>query len=377
MPRFDLVVIGAGPGGYPAAIRAAQLGWRVAVVEKEDRLGGTCLRIGCIPSKALLESSELYESTRERLAEHGVRVGSVEVDLDAMHRRKSETVAGLARGVEGLLRKNRVERVRGHGSIAEPGRVMVRDGDKETPLETDRILIATGSKPGTIRGIEIDGELAGTSTEALAWPTVPERLVVIGAGAIGLELGSVWRRLGSKVVVLEFLDRILAGMDAEIATQALGLLRAQGLDIRLSKRVTAVRKLPNGKGGEVETDDGEVFGADRVLVAVGRVPNTEGLGLEKIGVELEPRGQIRVDDAFETSVPGIFAIGDVIRGPMLAHKAEEEGIACVERMITGYGHVSYDAIPNVVYTQPEVASVGKTEEDLEGAGIPYRKGTFP
>lgn len=379
MPRFDLVVIGAGPGGYPAAIRAAQLGWRVALVEKEERLGGTCLRVGCIPSKALLESSEHFEVAKKGLGAHGIHVERVTLDLAALQKRKSEAVAGLARGVDSLVRKNEIERVRGHARIAARDRVVVRHQNAdEMTLETDHILIATGSKAGGLAGMYIDGEFAGTSTEAIAWDAVPEHLVVIGAGAIGLELGSVWRRLGSQVTVLEYLDRILAGVDAEVAGVALEAFRAQGLEIHLSKRVTSIH--PPGEKettGRVETGDGKSFDADRVLVAVGRVPNTDGLGLEDVGVELERRGQVRVDESFETSVPGIFAIGDVIRGPMLAHKAEEEGIACVERLITGYGHVNYDAIPNVVYTQPEVAGVGKTEEELRAAEIPYRKGVFP
>lgn len=370
----DLVVIGAGPGGYVAAIRAAQLGLDVGCIEKEPALGGTCLRIGCIPSKALLESSELFFEAKESFGRHGIRLEGAGLDLAAMMRRKDEVVRSLVTGVDGLFRKNRIARYLGHGRLDGPGRVVVEGDGGTTLLEARHILIATGSKVAQLRGVPLDGDRIGTSTEALAFPEVPGRLVVIGAGAIGLELGSVWSRLGSKVTVLEYMDRILPGFDAEITAEAHRILQKQGLEFRLGARVTGARV----EAGRcvVEWEGAEPLTADRVLVAVGRVPNTDGLGLETVGIETDPKGCIPVNDHFATRAPGVYAIGDVIRGPMLAHKASEEGIACVERLVTGYGHVNYDAIPNVVYTQPEVASVGKTEEELKAAGVAYRKGVF-
>jgi dihydrolipoamide dehydrogenase len=373
--KHDLVVIGAGPGGYVAAIRAAQLGLQVACVEKEPALGGTCVRIGCIPSKALLESSERYREVQEAYAAHGIRVGEVKLDLPEMLKRKDRIVETQTRGVDFLFRKNKVSRHLGQARLEKPGRVIVEGADEPVELHAEQILIATGSRPATLPGVEIDGDRIGSSTEALAYPEVPGHLIVIGAGYIGLELGSVWRRLGARVTVLEYLDRILPGMDAELAEQALKLFRRQGLEFRLGARVTGARR--EGQACVVELEGAEPVQADRVLLSVGRVPNTEGLGLDAVGVRMDERGRIEVDARFETSVPGIFAIGDVIRGPMLAHKAEEEGIACVEQMVTGHGHVNYDTIPGVVYTDPEIASVGKTEEELQTAGIEYRKGSFP
>jgi dihydrolipoyl dehydrogenase len=377
--RHDLVVIGAGPGGYVAAIRAAQLGLDVACIEKEAALGGTCLRIGCIPSKALLESSELYHETRTQVAAHGIVAKEVGLDLAAMLARKDETVRGLTQGVAALFKKNKVQRYEGHarlvGAKGGPAQVRVVSKQGETLLEASHVLIATGSASVPLPGVELDGDRIGTSTEALAWPEVPRHLAVIGAGAIGLELGSVWKRLGAKVTVLEYLDRILPGMDAELAAEAQKLFAKQGLEFRLGSRVSSARV---AKGEvRVETQGGEPLRCDRVLLAVGRRPNTEGLGLDSLGIELDAKGRIPVDESFATSVPGVFAIGDVIAGPMLAHKAEEEGLACVERIATGWGHVNYDAIPNIVYTAPEIASVGKTEEELRSADIPYRKGSFP
>jgi dihydrolipoamide dehydrogenase len=371
----DLVVIGAGPGGYVAAIRAAQLGLDVGCVEKERALGGTCLRIGCIPSKALLESSERFWEAKEHLAQHGIKAEGVRLDLKAMLNRKSETVAALARGIDGLFRKHRITRYTGHARLEGPGRVVVDGADGRVELAARHVLIATGSSAASIPGVELDGERIGTSTEALAYPEVPGHLVVIGAGAIGLELGSVWRRLGSTVTVLELLDRILPGIDAEIARDAQRILEKQGLAIRLGAHLTGAR-VTNG-GCEVTVEGSGPITCDRLLVAVGRVPNTEGLGLSSAGITPDERGFIPVDGAFATVTPGIHAIGDVIGGAMLAHKAEEEGIACVERLVTGYGHVNYDAIPNVVYTHPEVASVGRTEEELEATDVPFRKGVFP
>jgi dihydrolipoamide dehydrogenase len=373
--HYDLVVIGAGPGGYVAAIRAAQLGLGVACVERERALGGTCLRIGCIPSKALLESSELYWECTHALAEHGVVTRDVGIDLATMMKRKDKTVTILTRGVDTIFKKNRVSRIEGRARFDGPGSVIVDRKDDTLELTARHFLIATGSKSASIPGVVEDGEWIATSAEALSYPSVPEHLVVVGAGAIGLELGSVWRRLGAKVTVLELLDRILLGMDRAIADDAQKILTKQGLTFQLGVRVTGARVV--GGRCEVTIEGREPVRGDRLLVAVGRAPNTDGLGLERIGVEVDERGRIPVDEHFETSTPGVYAIGDVIGGPMLAHKASEEGIACVERIVTGFGHVNYDAIPNIVYTNPEVASVGRTEEQLREAGVPYRTGEFP
>jgi dihydrolipoamide dehydrogenase len=371
----DLVVIGAGPGGYIAAIRAAQLGLNVACVEKEKALGGTCLRIGCIPSKAMLESSELYHEARTAFEAHGVRIEKVDLDLATMLKRKDDVVKANTNGVEFLFKKNKVTRYHGTGRLAGAGRVVVEGAKETVEIVAKHIVIATGSVSAPLKGVNIDGDRIGTSTEALAWSEVPGRLVVIGAGAIGLEMGSVWARLGSKVTVLEYLDRILPGMDAEIAGETHKVLKKQGIEFRLGARVTAAKV--KGKTCVVEAEGMEAIECDRVLLAVGRKPMTEGLGLAEIGVELDAQGRVVVDDGFRTNIEGVYAIGDVIRGPMLAHKAEEEGVACVEGIATGYGHVNYDAIPNVVYTAPEVASVGRTEEELKQAGVEYRKGVFP
>jgi len=375
MADFDLVVIGGGPGGYISAIRAAQLGKTVAIVEREKQLGGTCLRVGCIPSKALLESSHLYEQAKHGLKERGISVSGVEINIDEMMTHKTKVVSTLAAGVEGLMKKNKIKRFLGHARIEGAGKVFV-EGDTPAAITTDTILIATGSQPATLPSIELDGEHVGSSTEALTFEKAPEHLVVIGAGVIGLEMGTVWRRLGSKVTVLEYLDRILPGMDTEIANEALKLFKKQGLEFRLGTKVTGVKKLPGG-GSEVLIDGSDPVPCNKVLMAVGRIPNTEGLGLDKVGVEVDRRGFVKVNDHYQTSVAGIYAVGDVIGGAMLAHKAEEEGVACVEQLYTGYGHVNYEAVPAVVYTDPEIGTVGKTEEQLKEAGIPYRKGTFP
>jgi dihydrolipoamide dehydrogenase len=374
--QHEVVVIGAGPGGYVAAIRAAQLGLDTACVELEPALGGTCLRIGCIPSKALLESSELFAEAKKGFPRQGIKLAGVALDLPEMLKRKSDTVNALTKGIEGLFRKNKITRYAGRGRLAGPGVVVVDAADgSATTLAAAHVILATGSRSAPLRGVTIDGERVGTSTEALSYPEVPGHLVVIGAGAIGLELGSVWSRLGAKVTVLEYMDRILPGMDAELSAEMEKLLRKQGLEIRTGVRVTGARA--DGDGAVVECDGAEPLRCDRVLVAVGRVPYTEGLGLETAGIALDERGRIPVDAHWRTSAPGVFAIGDVIPGPMLAHKAEDEGVACAEFIRTGYGHVNYDAIPNVVYTHPEVASVGKTEEELKAAGVAYRKGSFP
>jgi dihydrolipoamide dehydrogenase len=373
--QHDLMIIGAGPGGYTAAIRAAQLGLNVACVEKEPALGGTCLRIGCIPSKALLESSERFREINHEFTAHGIRAVNVEFDLTTMLKRKDQIVTTLTRGVDSLFKKNKITRYLGRARIEGSGQVVVDSENGALELKAKNILIATGSKPATLPGVVFDGNLIGTSTEALSYSEVPKHLVVIGAGYIGLELGSVWSRLGAKVTVLEFLDRILPGMDSDIAAEAKKLFEKQGLEFRLKSKVTSA-KVENGQC-KVECEGSEPITCDRVLVAVGRTPNTEKLGLEVIPIELHKKGFIPVNERFGTTADGIYAIGDVIPGPMLAHKAEEEAVACVERLVTGHGHVNYDTIAGVVYTQPEIASVGKTEDELKILGEEYRKGTFP
>jgi dihydrolipoamide dehydrogenase len=373
--NYDLVVIGAGPGGYVAAIRAAQLGLRVACIEREPALGGTCLRVGCIPSKALLESSLRYWETEHALAAHGVRVGQVQLDLATMLDRKNKVVSLLTQGIDGLFKKNKIERVLGTASFAEPGAVSVASGGQQQTLTAQHIIIATGSRPATLPGVELDGDRIGTSTEALLFPEVPAHLIVIGGGYIGLELGSVWRRLGAKVTVLEYLDHILPGIDRQLGDEALRAFKKQGIEFHLGCRVTSARAKKNHC--IVESEGNEPLKADRVLLAVGRQPNTEGLGLQNVGIETDRRGFIPVDAHYRTKVPGIYALGDVIGGAMLAHKAEDEGVACVEGIVTGYGHVNYNAIPAVVFTHPEIASVGNTEEQLKEAGIDFKKGVFP
>lgn len=389
---LDLVVIGAGPGGYVAAIRAAQLGLRVALVEKESLLGGTCLRVGCIPSKALLESSEKYAEAKHDLAAHGVKVAGVELDLATMLKRKDAVVKGLATGIDALMKKHSIERHHGTGRFvaADANGVTIAvasatAGAAPREVRAKHALIATGSKVARIPGMEIDGERVATSDEALSWNAVPKRLIVIGAGAIGLEMGSVWARLGAQVTVLELLDRILPGMDGEIAADAKKILARQGLEFRLGVKVKrAVRDPANAEQAQVElapkegdaSGGAETLHAERVLVAIGRAPCTDGLGLDAVGLAPDARGRIAVDEQFRTAIPSIHAIGDVIRGPMLAHKAEEEGVACAEWIAGGHGHVNYDAIPSVVYTTPEVAGVGKTEEELVAANVPFRKGVF-
>jgi len=375
MPDFDLIVIGAGPGGYVAAIRAAQLGLKTACVEREPALGGTCLRVGCIPSKALLESTELFHEAKTKFAAHGIQLPSVGLDLAAMLKRKAQIVSNLTKGVEGLLKKNSITRLQGHARLTAPGQIEIESANGKATHTAKHILIATGSKPASLPGIQLDLDRVGTSTEALSYPEVPRHLVVIGAGYIGLELGSVWLRLGAKVTVIEYLPRILPGMDSEIAAEAQKLFEKQGFEFRLGQKVTGARS--SGAGAIVECDGQPPLECDRVLVSVGRVPNTDGLGAEAIGLKLDSKGRIEVGKNFAASIPGIFAIGDVIAGPMLAHKAEEEGIACVEAIATGHGHVDYHCIPGVCYTHPEIASVGLTEDQLKEQGIPYRKGAFP
>jgi len=376
MSQHDIVIIGGGPGGYIAAIRAAQLGLNTACVEMESTLGGTCVRVGCIPSKALLESTERYDEAKNHLGDFGVNVGSVEFDLGKMMARKEQIVSGLTGGVDYLFRKNKITRYLGRGSIQAPGRLSVEAPDGTiTALTAKHIVVATGSVVASLKGVELDGDKIGTSTEALSYPEVPGHLVVIGAGYIGLEMGSVWRRLGSQVTVVEYLDRILPGMDVEIAKEALKLFKKQGFDFRLGSKVTSARR--DGDGCIVDVDGQESIRADRVLLAAGRWPNTAGLGLQELGVELDRRGFVVVDGHYRTNVRDVYAIGDVIGGAMLAHKAEEEGVACVEAIVNGYGHVNYGAIPGVVYTHPEIATVGSTEEQLGERGVNYKKGIFP
>ncbi|MEI7782420.1 MAG: dihydrolipoyl dehydrogenase [Planctomycetota bacterium] len=374
--NHDLVVIGGGPGGYVAAIRAAQLGMSVAVIEKEEQLGGTCLRVGCIPSKALLESSHKYEEAGHEFSQHGIGVSGLTFDLATMMKRKNDVVTTLSKGIEALLVKNKVARHRGTGRLAGPGRVEITaaDGSRHS-LQSPRIILAVGSRSVVLPGIEVDGKLVGASTEALAFDAVPAHLVVIGGGYIGLELGTVWRRLGAKVTVLEYADRILAGIDADIAAEALPLFRKQGLDIRLGVKVKTAR----ASGGRciVECEGQEPIECDRVLAATGRRPATDDLGLETVGLTTDGRGWIRVDGQFRTAAAGVYAIGDCIPGPMLAHKAEEDGVACAEALRSGWAHVDYDLVPAVVFTHPEIAAVGRTEEQLVAAGVTFKKGVFP
>ncbi len=380
--QFDLTVIGTGPGGYVAAIRAAQLGMKVAVVEKWATFGGTCLNIGCIPSKALLHTSELFEEVGHDFRHFGIDLPAPSLNLAQMMTHKDETVTANVSGVEFLFKKNKITAFRGIGSIGAPGRVLVTpDKGPVLTIETRNIVIATGSVSTPLPGIEIDEETIVTSTGALKLGKVPERMLVIGAGVIGLELGSVWSRLGAKVTVVEFLDRILPGMDGEVARQAQRILQKQGIEFKLSHKVKSIDKQEDGTlTARLEPSAGgdmELFDADVALVAIGRKPFTEGLGLDIVGVALDERGRVRTDAHYKTSVEGIYAIGDVIVGPMLAHKGEDEGIAVAEIIAGQAGHVNYGTIPAVVYTSPEIASVGKTEEELKAEGIDYKVGKFP
>ncbi|MBY0613314.1 MAG: dihydrolipoyl dehydrogenase [Beijerinckiaceae bacterium] len=377
---YDLIVIGSGPGGYVCAIRAAQLGLKTAVVEKWDTFGGTCLNIGCIPSKALLHASELFEEAGHGFAAFGIEVPAPKLNLATMMKHKDDTVKSNVDGVAFLFKKNKVETHIGVGSIAGPGKVEVKaaDGSLKT-LETKNIVIATGSEVTPLPGVTIDEKIVVSSTGALDIEGVPGKLVVIGAGVIGLELGSVWRRLGSSVTFIEYADRILAGWDTETAKQFQRIMEKQGAAFKLSSKVTGVK--PGKKGASVTFEPvaggpAETIEADIVLVATGRRPYTEGLGLDAAGVATE-RGRVTIDDRFQTNVPGIYAIGDVVRGPMLAHKAEDEGIAVAEIIAGQHGHVNYGVIPGVVYTYPEVASIGKTEDELKQAGVAYKAGKFP
>ena len=381
MASYDLVVIGTGPGGYVCAIRAAQLGMKVAVVEKNATLGGTCLNVGCMPSKALLHASELFEEAGHSFAKMGIKVPAPEIDLPAMMNFKQQGIDGNVKGVEFLMKKNKIDVLQGKGKILGTGKVQVtgNDGTAQS-VETKNIVIATGSDIARLKGIEIDEKRIVSSTGALSLDKIPSSLLVVGAGVIGLELGSVWRRLGAKVTVVEFLDRILPGMDLEIAKQFQRILEKQGFAFKLGAKVTGVDTSGATLAATIEPAAGgaaEKIEADVVLVAIGRVPYTDGLGLQEAGVVLDNRGRVQIDHHFATSVPGVYAIGDVVAGPMLAHKAEDEGVAVAEILAGQAGHVNYDVIPGVVYTTPEVASVGKTEDELKQAGVAYTAGKFP
>lgn len=374
--KYDVIVIGSGPGGYVCAIRAAQLGMKVACVEKRDTLGGTCLNVGCIPSKALLHASERYHEAQHGLDKLGIKVSGAKLDLKAMLKHKDDVVAANTQGIEFLFKKNKVDWIKGEGSIPEEGKVKVG----KDVYEADSIVIASGSDSIDLPGIDVDEKKIVSSTGALDLKKVPKTMAVIGGGYIGLEMGCVWSRLGTGVLVIEFQDRILPAMDGELSREMQKILTRQGLEFQLKSKVTGAKSTSKGVEITIEPADGgkaETTTVDILLVAVGRKPHTETLGLDKLGVELTERGQIKVDETFETSVEGIYAIGDVIEGPMLAHKAEDEGVVLAEMLAGQSGHIDYNCIPGVVYTWPEVASVGKTEEQLKAEGIEYKTGKFP
>ncbi len=381
MASYDLVVIGTGPGGYVCAIRAAQLGMKVAVVEKNATLGGTCLNVGCMPSKALLHASEMFEEAGHSFARMGVSVPAPKLDLPSMMNFKQQGIDGNVKGVEFLMKKNKIDVIGGRGKVLGTGKVEVTGGDGKTQtVETKNIVIASGSDIARLKGIEIDEKRIVSSTGALSLERVPASLLIVGAGVIGLELGSVWHRLGAKVTVVEFLDRILPGMDGEVAKQFQRMLEKQGFAFKLGAKVTGIDTSGPTLKAQVEPAAGgkaEFLEADVVLVCIGRVPYTDGLGLKEAGVALDNRGRVQIDAHFATSVKGVYAIGDVVAGPMLAHKAEDEGVACAEILAGQAGHVNYDVIPGVVYTTPEVSAVGKTEEELKQAGVAYTVGKFP
>jgi len=379
MDKFDVIIIGSGPGGYVGAIRAAQLGLRTAIIEKDSELGGTCLNVGCIPSKALLASSDHFVFAKKEAAKHGIVLNKVSLDLATMLGRKDKVVKTLTGGVRALMKGNKITTFTGLGTIAGPGKVRVRPNESEpTEIAADHIIIATGSVPINLPSMPFDGETVVSSTEALCFEKPPEKFLVIGAGAIGLELGSVWSRLGSEVTVLEFLPRIAVGFDLEVSNLLQRALTAQGMKFHLETKVGSV-KVSNGRAVATATKGGDElnFEADKVLVSVGRRAFAEGVGADKIGIALDDRGRIRVDEMFRTNVPGVYAIGDVIAGPMLAHKAEEEGIACVELIAGKAGHVNYDVIPGIIYTNPELAGVGVTEDFAKAKGLKVRVGKFP
>ena len=381
MASYDLVVIGTGPGGYVCAVRAAQLGMKVAVVEKNATLGGTCLNVGCMPSKALLHASEMFEEAAHSFPKMGVSVSAPKLDLPSMMNFKQQGIDGNVKGVEFLMKKNKIDVLNGAGKILGTGKVEVTGGDgKPQIVETRNIVIATGSDIARLKGIEIDEKRIVSSTGALSLDKVPGKLLIVGAGVIGLELGSVWHRLGAQVTVVEFLDRILPGMDGEVAKQFQRILEKQGFAFKLGAKVTGVDTSGKTLSAKVEPAAGgapETLEADVVLVCIGRVPYTNGLGCKEAGIALDNRGRVQIDAHFATSLKGVYAIGDVVAGPMLAHKAEDEGVACAEILAGQAGHVNYDVIPGVVYTTPEVSSVGKTEEELKQAGVAYTSGKFP
>src|SRR6266568_4135614 len=379
MDKFDVVIIGSGPGGYVAAIRAGQLGLKTAIIEKDKELGGTCLNVGCIPSKALLTSSDHFSFAKKEAAKHGIVIENPRVDLPTMQKRKDKVVKTLTGGVRQLMKTNKVMVLEGMGTITAPGKVSVKSSGGETQeIETKNIVIATGSVPIELPFAKFDGQRIVSSTEALCFEEAPKKFLVIGAGAIGLELGSVWNRLGSEVTMLEFLPRIAVGFDLELSNLLQRSLTAQGITFHLETKVSAV-KLTNGHATVTATKGGEEmkFDADKVLVSVGRRPFSEGVCAEKVGVEFDDRKRIKVDKNFRTNIQGIYAIGDVTAGPMLAHKAEDEGMACVEIIAGKSGHVNYDAIAGIIYTNPELAGVGLTEDQAKEKGIDYRVGKFP
>ncbi len=371
--RYDLLVIGGGPGGYVAAIRAAQLGKKVACVERAATLGGTCLNVGCIPSKALLESSYLYHQCRTALGDHGIGLKEVSLDLETMMARKDGVVKKLTAGIDYLFKKNKIERFAGTARLVDNRTVSVITDDEELTLAARALLIATGSRPALLPGIELDGERVISSTEALSFDSVPETLVVVGAGAVGLELGSVWHRLGAEVTVVEYLDRVLPMADRDISRQCLRLFKQQGLKFLLGTKIEGVECTEDGCRVRIDNGGDELVAA-KVLLAAGRAPCTEGLGFAELGGRTDEKGFIEVDEKWQTSIDGVYAVGDVIGGPMLAHKASAEGVACVERMVNGYGHVNYRTVPSIVYTHPEIAWVGQTEKALAEEGVPFKTG---
>jgi dihydrolipoamide dehydrogenase len=379
MEKFDVVIIGSGPGGYVAAIRSGQLGLKTALVEKDKDLGGTCLNVGCIPSKALLTSSDHFMFVKKEAAKHGIVIDGARVDLAKMQERKNKVVKTFNSGVRSLMKTNKVTVFEGLGTITAPGKVSIRSSNGQTQeIETKNIVIATGSVPAELPFAKFDGKTIVSSTEALKFSEPPKKLIVIGAGAVGLELGSVWNRLGSEVTMLEFLPRIALGFDLELSNLLQRLLTAQGMTFHLDAKVTAV-KVDNGRATVIATkgDQELKFEADKVLVSVGRRPFSEGLGAEKNGVELDDKKRIKVDKHYRTNVEGIYAIGDVITGPMLAHKAEDEGMACIEIIAGRAGHVNYQAIAGIIYTNPELAGVGLTEDQAKEQGVDVRIGKFP
>jgi dihydrolipoamide dehydrogenase len=379
MDKFDVVIIGSGPGGYVAAIRAGQLGLKTALVEKDKELGGTCLNVGCIPSKALLTSSDHLHFAQKEAAKHGILIENARVDMAKMMARKDKVVKTLVSGVRQLMKTNKVTVFDGFGTITAPGKVSVKSSAGETQeIDTKNIIIATGSAAIELPFAKFDGQTIVSSTEALTFPEPPKRFLVIGGGSIGLELGSVWNRLGSEVTVVEFLSRVALGFDLELSNLLQRALTAQGIKFHLETKVTGL-KIANGRVIATATKGNEevTFEADKVLVSVGRKPFSEGVGAEKMGVEFDERKRIKVDEHFRTNVEGIYAIGDVIAGPMLAHKAEEEGIACVENLAGKSGHVNYNAIPGIIYTNPELAGVGITEDEAKAKGMNVRIGRFP